>query len=101
MRPTPKEAGAALAPATGTGPDRQDEDGALLDPVYAQHIQEELTYVQGLLAAIEEIDVLASEAPVRAVATQSLKTAMRRALDDLSAVVEGYTEPPRWPLRKH
>lgn len=69
----------------------------MLDPTHAQHIQGEVDQVRGLLEAIEALDAAASEAPITEAADRAVKRAMHRALDDLSALVEGYTEPPDLP----
>ena len=69
----------------------------MLDPDHARHLQGEADQVRGLLEAMETLDNAASEAPVSEAAARAVKKAMHRALDDVAALIEGYTEPPDLP----
>lgn len=66
----------------------------MLDPDHATHIQGEVDQIRGLLLALEEIDKSATERVVSNDAHTAVLKALHRALDDVTALIEGYTEPP-------
>lgn len=66
----------------------------MLDPVHAEHLQEEVDQIRGLLLALDEINKASDEQPVSRAAHDAVMKALQRATDDTKAVIEGYTEPP-------